>query len=75
MMGGASGYKYQLWSSLQAAWLSSWLQGVDMAGAHDDFWGGATSRYEIAETKPPYVCPGCLTHTYNNNMINKCHIQ
>jgi hypothetical protein len=26
---------------------------------------------EIAETKPPYVCPGCFIHTYSNNMINK----
>jgi hypothetical protein len=25
--------------------------------------------------KPPYVCPGCLIHTYSNNMINRCHIQ
>jgi hypothetical protein len=24
---------------------------------------------EIAETKPPYVCPGCFIHTYSNNMI------
>jgi hypothetical protein len=30
---------------------------------------------EITETKPPYVCLGCLIHTYSNNMINKCHIQ
>jgi hypothetical protein len=30
---------------------------------------------EIAEMKPPYVCPGCLIHTYSNNMINRCHIQ
>jgi hypothetical protein len=32
-------------------------------------------HFEKAETKPPYVCPGCLNHTYNNNMINKCHVQ
>jgi hypothetical protein len=32
-------------------------------------------RSEIAETKPPYVCPGCLIHTYSNNMINRCHVQ
>jgi hypothetical protein len=25
---------------------------------------------EKAETKPPYVCPGCSNHTYNNNLIN-----
>jgi hypothetical protein len=31
-------------------------------------------RSEITETKPPYVCPGYLIHTYSNNMINKCHI-
>jgi hypothetical protein len=30
---------------------------------------------EIAETKPPYVCPGCFIHTYSNNTINRCHIQ
>jgi hypothetical protein len=29
---------------------------------------------EIADTKPPYMCPGCLIHTYNNNMINRCHV-
>jgi hypothetical protein len=34
-----------------------------------------TPRFEIAETKPPYVCLGCLIHTYTNNMINMCHIQ
>jgi hypothetical protein len=22
----------------------------------------------------PYVCPGCSNHTYNNNMINRCHV-
>jgi hypothetical protein len=32
-----------------------------------------TPRSEIAETKPPYVCPGCLIHMYSNNMINRCH--
>jgi hypothetical protein len=30
---------------------------------------------EIVETKPPYVCPGCFIHTYNNNMINRFHVQ
>jgi hypothetical protein len=30
---------------------------------------------EITEMKPPYVCSGCLIHTYSNNMINRCHIQ
>jgi hypothetical protein len=38
MMGGALGWKYWLWSSLQAAQLSSWLLGVDVAGAQDGFW-------------------------------------
>jgi hypothetical protein len=28
-------------------------------------------RSEVAETKPPYVCPGCFIHTYSNNMINR----
>jgi hypothetical protein len=32
-------------------------------------------RSEIAETKPPYVCPGCFIHTYSNNMINRFHAQ
>jgi hypothetical protein len=32
-----------------------------------------TPRSEIAEMKPPYVCPGCLIHTYSNNMINRGH--
>jgi hypothetical protein len=32
-------------------------------------------RSEITKMKPPYVCPGCLIHTYSNNMINRCHIQ
>jgi hypothetical protein len=30
---------------------------------------------EIMEMKPPYMCLGCLIHTYSNNMINICHIQ
>jgi hypothetical protein len=25
----------------------------------------------IAETKPPYMCPGCLIHTYSNNIIDR----
>jgi hypothetical protein len=37
--------------------------------------GCVTPHSEISETKPPYVCPGCLIHTYSNNMINRCHIQ
>jgi hypothetical protein len=37
--------------------------------------GCVTPRSEIAKTKPSYVCPGCLIHTYSNNMINICHIQ
>jgi hypothetical protein len=32
-------------------------------------------RSEIAGTKPPYVCPGCFTHTYSNNMINRFYVQ
>jgi hypothetical protein len=35
---------------------------------------GVIPRSEIAETKPPYVCPGCFIHTYSNNMINRCHV-
>jgi hypothetical protein len=30
-----------------------------------------TPHSEIAEMKPPYVCPGCLIHMYSNNMINR----
>jgi hypothetical protein len=26
-------------------------------------------HFEIAGTKPPYVCPGCFIHMYSNNMI------
>jgi hypothetical protein len=33
-----------------------------------------TPHPEIAEMKPPYVCSGCLIHTYSNNIINRCHI-
>jgi hypothetical protein len=36
---------------------------------------GVIPRSEIAEMKPPYVCPGCSIHTYSNNMINKCRVQ
>jgi hypothetical protein len=32
-------------------------------------------RSEKTEMKPPYVCPGCSNHTYNNNMINRCHVR
>jgi hypothetical protein len=28
-------------------------------------------RSKKAETKPPYVSPGCSNYTYNNNMINR----
>jgi hypothetical protein len=31
--------------------------------------------FEIERTKPPYMCPGWLIHTYSNNMINRFHIQ
>jgi hypothetical protein len=31
-------------------------------------------RSKKAEAKPPYVCRGCLNHTYSNNMINRCHV-
>jgi hypothetical protein len=37
--------------------------------------GGVIPRSEIAETKPPYVCPRCFIHMYSNNMINRCDIQ
>jgi hypothetical protein len=30
---------------------------------------------EKTEMKPPYVCPGCSKHMYNNNMINRCHVR
>jgi hypothetical protein len=32
-------------------------------------------RSKKVEIKPPYVWPGCSNHTYNNNMINRCHVQ
>jgi hypothetical protein len=32
-----------------------------------------TPRSEIAEMKPPYVCPGCLIYMYSNSKINRCH--
>jgi hypothetical protein len=32
-------------------------------------------RSEIAETKPPHVCPGRFIHTYSNNMINRFYVQ
>jgi hypothetical protein len=36
---GALGLKYRLWTLLYAAWLSSRLTGVDVAGDRDDIWG------------------------------------
>jgi hypothetical protein len=30
---------------------------------------------EKVATKPPYVCPGCLSRMYNNNIINRCHVR
>jgi hypothetical protein len=43
-------------------------------------WNSLTKSHVVphsrkAETKPPYMCPGCSNHRYNNNMINKCHVQ
>jgi hypothetical protein len=32
-------------------------------------------RSEKDGTKPPYVCPGCSTHTYSNNMVTRFHVQ
>jgi hypothetical protein len=32
-------------------------------------------RSEKIETEPPFVCLGCSNHTYNNNMINMCHVR
>jgi hypothetical protein len=32
-------------------------------------------HYEKAEMRPPYVCPERSNHTYNNNMINMCHVR
>jgi hypothetical protein len=40
MGGGAQVGKYRLWSTLEAARLSSWFPGVDVASARDDIWGG-----------------------------------
>jgi hypothetical protein len=36
---------------------------------------GVKPHSEKAETKPPYMCLGCSNHTYNNNEINRCHVQ
>jgi hypothetical protein len=38
-------------------------------------WWCVISRSEREGTKPPYVCPGCLNHTYSNNMITRFHVQ
>jgi hypothetical protein len=38
-------------------------------------WKIVIPHFEIAETKPPYVCPGCFIHTYSNNMINRFHVR
>jgi hypothetical protein len=35
MMSGSSGWKYQMWSSPRVTQLSSWLLGVNVAGAWD----------------------------------------
>jgi hypothetical protein len=32
-------------------------------------------RSEKDGTKPLYVCPECLNHTYSNNMIIRIHVQ
>jgi hypothetical protein len=54
-MGGALGWKYRLCSSLQAARLSSWLPGIEVADAWDCFWG----RHHLAllrlVAKPSHV--------------------
>jgi hypothetical protein len=55
MTSGALGWKYQLWSSLQAARLSSWLPGVNVAGALDGFWGCHRLALLCLVAKPSHV--------------------
>jgi hypothetical protein len=38
-------------------------------------WVAIIPRTEKVEIKPPYMCPGCSNHTYNNNMINRHHVR
>jgi hypothetical protein len=48
------------------------------AGQHKMLWPQGCSvipRSKKTEMKPPSVCPACLNHTYNNNMINMCHVR
>jgi hypothetical protein len=60
-----------------APWLE--LSGTGAAGGRAPVssraWQCVILRSEIAETKLLYMCPGCLIHTYSNNMINIYHIQ
>jgi hypothetical protein len=38
-------------------------------------WKCVIPRSKKMEMKHSYVCPGCSNNTYNNNMINRCHVQ
>jgi hypothetical protein len=38
-------------------------------------WKCVIPRSKKMEMKHSYVCPVCSNHTYNNNMINRCHVQ
>jgi hypothetical protein len=57
-----------------------WSRVFFLAPIRSGRWGGqwlgrfVIPRFEIAGTKPPYVCPGCFIHTYSNNMINRFHV-
>jgi hypothetical protein len=55
MMSGALGWKDRLWSSLQAAWLSSQLLSVNVSGARDDFWGYIRLSLLHLVAKPSHV--------------------
>jgi hypothetical protein len=44
-------------------------------GQHDSDIPLVIPRSEKIEMKPPYMCPGCSNHTYNNNMINMCRVR
>jgi hypothetical protein len=47
-------------------------------GAHgyglSGYTGCHTPVLKSTKSKPPYVCPGCLNYTHDNNMINRWNI-
>jgi hypothetical protein len=36
---------------------------------------GVIPHFEKVEMEPPNMCLRCSNHTYNNNMINRCHVR